>query len=286
MSALALDRTAGALTEQVRVEQIMGLPVSVRVRHHLPNTDGPAELRRVDALLRNVFGYLRRVDEVFSTWRPDSEVLRLRRGELAPAEAHHWICEIRTLCEQAVRLTGGLFCDRLTGPDGTFGWDPTGIVKGWAVERAVNHLRSAPGISFVVGAGGDIICGAGTGVDPRSPLGAPWRIGIEDPDGPGRLLGTLSVARGAVATSGTAARGAHIFDPRTGRPSTRRGSLTVTGPDLTWADVWATTCFVDPSALDRCPSALAQGSESARTAASTASLRPWRGTRCTPRLGS
>lgn len=252
----ALDR--GQVVERVWVEQVMGLPVSLRVRR-LFSDDGADATRNLDALVRNVFGYLRRVDEVFSVWRSDSELMRIRSGALDPRDAHPWLAEVRTLCEIATRSTGGLFVDQLTGPDGTSGWDPTGIVKGWAVERAVNHLRLAPELAFVIGAGGDILCDTGRGVMPRSPLWSPWTIGLENPDRPGRLWGTLPMLRGAAASSGTAARGAHIHDPRTGGPSRQRGSITVTGPNLAWADVWATVCFLDPTALSRCPSALANG---------------------------
>ncbi|WP_241259731.1 FAD:protein FMN transferase [Rhodococcus sp. KRD197] len=45
-------------------------------------------------------------------------------------------------------------------------------------------------------------------------------------------------------------RGAHIIDPRTGRGVEHPGSATVAGPDLLWADVWATATFIDPTALD------------------------------------
>jgi thiamine biosynthesis lipoprotein len=50
-----------------------------------------------------------------------------------------------------------------------------------------------------------------------------------------------------VATSGAAARGAHVVDPRTGLGIERAGSATVVGPDLLWADVWATAAWVDPA---------------------------------------
>jgi thiamine biosynthesis lipoprotein len=53
---------------------------------------------------------------------------------------------------------------------------------------------------------------------------------------------------GGLATSGNAARGAHILDPRDAQPVVREGSATVWGPTLLWADVWATALFVDPDA--------------------------------------
>jgi FAD:protein FMN transferase len=48
-----------------------------------------------------------------------------------------------------------------------------------------------------------------------------------------------------VATSGTVARGPHIWDPRTGAPAATLASVTVAGPTLTFADVLATAVFVE-----------------------------------------
>ena len=49
----------------------------------------------------------------------------------------------------------------------------------------------------------------------------------------------------AGATSGTAARGEHLYDPRTGTAATALASLTVVAPTLEAADVLATAAFVD-----------------------------------------
>jgi thiamine biosynthesis lipoprotein len=57
------------------------------------------------------------------------------------------------------------------------------------------------------------------------------------------VLDVAEVRSGAVATSGTAARGAHIRDPFTGTPATTLLAVTVTGPSLLWADVYATAAF-------------------------------------------
>jgi len=209
----------------------MGLPVSIHVRGSI---DDAAVAVGVD----QAFGHLRKVDSVLSLWRPDSDLCRTLRGELPPAEAHPWLEEVRQLCILAERRTGGLFSATATR-DGSY--DPTGLVKGWAVEGASRHLEHVPGISFCVNAGGDIVAGAGYGTAPSN-----WRIGIEDPGDRSRVAATVDLSRGGLATSGTAARGAHILDPRSGRPVEREGSATVWGPSLMWADVWATALFVDP----------------------------------------
>jgi len=212
------------------VEQVMGMPVSIHVRGAV---DAGVELAVAQA-----FGVLRRVDAVFSTWREDSDLLRVRRGELSEADAHPWLAEVTALCDEAERRTGGLFSSQATGTQP----DPTGLVKGWAVEQAGRHLQHVQGISFCVNAGGDLLADAGLGAVPSV-----WRVGVEDPRDRRRVTATVELSRGGLATSGNAARGEHIADPRSGRRVRRDGSATVWGPSLLWADVWATALFVDPA---------------------------------------
>lgn len=158
--------------------------------------------------------------------------------------------DVQHLCDKAAAATGGLFSTNLIAPDGSRGWDPTGLVKGWAVGDAADVLRDIEGITFSINAGGDIVCGLG--VDSRE-LARPWRIGIESPEHRAAIAQVVSITDGALATSGTAARGAHIVDPRTGAAVERSGSATVVGPELVWADIWATTTFIDPSMLEKHP---------------------------------
>lgn len=101
-----------------------------------------------------------------------------------------------------------------------------------------------PDVRRAINAGGDIAV-ACTRTDTPD-----WVIAIEDPRDRSRMLRSLHLRTGAVATSGTAARGAHIVDPATGRPVESLLSATVIGPELTWADVYATAAFVKgPSAV-------------------------------------
>ncbi|MEO7423138.1 MAG: FAD:protein FMN transferase, partial [Ornithinibacter sp.] len=106
------------------------------------------------------------------------------------------------------------------------------------------HLELVEEISWSIGAGGDVVVGTGGGLGPSAPT---WRVGLEDPTRPGRVADVISLRRGAVATSGAAQRGAHVVDPRTGSGIDRAGSTTIVGPDLLWADVWATAAWVDPA---------------------------------------
>jgi thiamine biosynthesis lipoprotein len=220
------------LARRAFVEQVMGMPVSIHVR-------GEPDAAAVTTAVRQAFGVLRRVDAVFSTWREDSDLMRVRRGDLDPAGAHPWLGEVELLCAEAQRRTAGLF----SASYGAAPHDPTGLVKGWAVEQAAMHLRHVPAISWCVNAGGDVLAGAGREAAPST-----WRVGVEDPRVPGVVAATIPLRVGGLATSGAAARGAHVVDPRTGTPVAREGSATVWGPTLLWADVWATALFVDPLA--------------------------------------
>lgn len=214
------------------VEQIMGLPVSVHVRGE------GARGADVAAAVERVFAELREVDALFSTYRPDSEVSRIDAGTLAPADAGPLLHEVFALSVIARERTGGLFDVHLPSAGGRRRYDPSGLVKGWAADRAARHLVALDDLDFCLNAGGDVVMGCGR------PDAEPWRAGIEDPREGGTLLGVLERRDGAVATSGTAARGAHLVDPRDGSSPHALLSVTVVGPSLTWADVLATAAFV------------------------------------------
>jgi thiamine biosynthesis lipoprotein len=111
-------------------------------------------------------------------------------------------------------------------------------VKGWAVQRAAATFEALEETDFCLSAGGDMVCRTQSAGSPG------WRIGIEDPREPGRVVAVVPVRDGAVATSGTAHRGAHIEDPRTGVTPDALASVTVVGDDLTWVDIEATAAFV------------------------------------------
>ena len=213
------------------VEHVMGLPVSLALRGR--HTDDDAAREAWTAAME----VLRDADRLFSTYRADSAVSRLDRGEIAledcPAEVH----EVLALGEEARLASGGAFDVRRTGPDGRSHLDPSGVVKGWAVQRAAAALASLEDTDACLSAGGDMVCRV---ADPARPE---WRIGIEDPRDPQRVVAVVPVRNGAVATSGLAHRGAHVVDARTGRVPDEVLSVTVVADDLTWADIDATAAF-------------------------------------------
>ena len=213
-----------------RAEQVMGMPVSLAIR-------GPAGPAAVDAAWAAVLTELHGVDRVFSRYRTDSVVSRLGRGELALADCPPEVAEVLALAAQAEQDSGGAFRVHRPGPDGVVRLDADGVVKGWAVQRAARHLAALPDTDFSLSAGGDMVCST---ADPASP---PWRVGIEDPHDPRRVLAVVPVTNGAVATSGAAHRGEHVVDARSGRPPAGVASVTVIADDLTWADIDATAAY-------------------------------------------
>ncbi|MFG3320258.1 FAD:protein FMN transferase [Streptomyces sp. NPDC048171] len=190
----------------------------------------------VRAALDEAVAGLHRADEVFSTYRDDSEISRLARDEVTVGACAPEVAEVLELAAEAERVSDGWFSTRYRGR-----LDPTGIVKGWAVERAARRIAAAGATGVSLNGGGDVQL-LGT---PGS--GRPWRVGVSDPLRPGGLAAVVSAAGAAelaVATSGSAERGAHVVDPRTGRSAvTDLLSVTVVAPRLTWADCWATAAF-------------------------------------------
>jgi thiamine biosynthesis lipoprotein len=213
------------------VEHVMGMPISLALRgRHTDDAEARGAWAEAMAVLTDV-------DRIFSTYRADSQISRLGRGEIALDDCPPEVAEVLALGAVAERDSGGAFTVRLPGPDGQEVLDPSGVVKGWAVERAAEPLWRLPDTDFCLSAGGDMTCRT---VGPDSP---PWRIGVEDPADLRRLIAIVPVFTGAVATSGTAHRGQHVVDGRTGRPPTGVASVTVVAGSLTWADIDATAAF-------------------------------------------
>ncbi len=207
-----------------RVEQIMGMPIAIDVRD--PLVDPVA----VEA----AFAWLRLVDETFSTYRDDSEISRLNRGALAEADASPDVQEVLLRCEQLREETGGYFDARAPMPGAI---DPSGLVKGWSVDRAARILDAAGARNYHLNAGGDIR------VRGCPEPGRPWRVGIQHPLVADRVAAVVEANDLAIATSGEYERGKHIVNPRTGRPPDGVLSVTVVGPDLGTADAYATAAF-------------------------------------------
>ena len=208
----------------VHVEQCMGTVFSVDVRDPGQWADAIAD----------AVAWLHRVDAVFSTYEDGSDISRIRRGELTVEEADPDVARVLDLCEVVEAETEGYFTAYWDGPV-----DPTGLVKGWAIEQASRILTAYGSRNHAVNGGGDVQLAG----EPAP--GEPWRVGISDPLDRTRLL-TVVTSRGrdfAVATSGVAERGDHIVNPVTGERAGELAGVTVVGRSLTRVDAYATAAF-------------------------------------------
>ena len=209
----------------------MGMPISLALRGR------HADDRRGEAAWARALATLHEADRVFSTYRPDSHVCRLDRGEVTVADCPPEVGEVLALGELARVQSGGAFDVRRPDAAGRAVLDPSGVVKGWAVQGAAHAFDALADTDFCLSAGGDMTCRT------ADPAGRPWRIGIEDPADPRRILAVVPVFSGAVATSGTAHRGRHLVDARTGLPPVGVAAVTVIAGSLTWADIDATAAY-------------------------------------------
>lgn len=206
-----------------RVEHIMGLPIVVDIRD-----DDEA-----GAALEELFDWLRSVDATFSTFKEDSEISRINSGRLRPEGAQPQVRRVLERCEGLHQETDGYFDMRT--PAGSI--DPSGLVKGWAIDRAAAILDDAGFHNYAVSAGGDMrVLG-------RAVPDLAWRVGIQHPLDRRQVAAVIETTDLAIATSGAYARGDHVWDPHSGRAPVGILSVTVVGPELAIADAYATAAF-------------------------------------------
>jgi FAD:protein FMN transferase len=204
-----------------RVEHVMGTTFVVDVRDEAPA-----------GVVDRVFSWFRFVDELFSTYRYDSEISRIGRGELAREAAREDVRAVLTECELLRTETDGYFDARAGGR-----LDPSGLVKGWSVDRAGAMLEEEGVFDYAIYAGGDLL------VRGRPGSGEPWHVGVRHPGDGTRIVAVIAAEDLAIATSAAYARGCHILDPVSGRPAEGTRAVTVTGPSLATADAFATAAF-------------------------------------------
>ena len=183
---------------------------------------------------------LRAMDDAFSPYRPGSLVSLVRRGELAPSAYPPPLVEVVGRCRAMSAATDGWF-DAWGQPGG---FDPSGLVKGWATDRAAALVHAEGVDDFAINAGGDVL------VRGSAPGGGPWRVGIRDPGDAHAVVLVLELTDAAVATSGSYERGVHIVAPPGRSTGAALASATVVGPELATADAYATALYAaGPPAL-------------------------------------
>lgn len=185
-------------------------------------------------LVARVFDYFDDVDRRFSTYRSDSEISAINRGDIPVRDWSGQMIDVMRIAEQTRRETAGYF--DIHRPDGAL--DPSGIVKGWAVRNAAEIVRQADVGDFFIEAGGDIqSCG-------RNASGRDWSVGIRSPFHTDEIVKVVYPHGHGVATSGTYARGQHIYNPHAAHELISDiVSLTVIGSDVLEADRFATAAF-------------------------------------------
>jgi thiamine biosynthesis lipoprotein len=195
------------------VERLLGIPISIHI------TDPAAHRHAIDA----VFALLQTVDMIFSADRPQSAISRLNRGEVTAAHCRRLVGEIMALCDAARHRTDGYFDAAVRGRGGRPVFDPSVLVKGWAVERAALLLDELGVREYCLSAGANVVVRA------TAPGAPAWWVEVEDPAVPSRVLAILPLLTGGVATAS--------------RPHTALRAVTVVGPSLMWADVYATAAL-------------------------------------------
>jgi len=204
------------LDKHVHVEDVMGTAVTFDVRSERPEREAIAA----------AVAWLHDVDAEFSTYRPQSAVSRLGRGDLAIADASEQLRWVLRRCDRLREETGGFFDAYATGR-----LDPSALVKGWAVQRAADGLQAAGVERFCINAGGDVVARGR------------WRVGIRHPLEAHAIAAVVEAEDLAVATSALYERGGHVVNPASGRAPEGVLSVTVAGPDLGLADAYATAAL-------------------------------------------
>jgi thiamine biosynthesis lipoprotein len=190
------------------------------------------ELERISYKDSIVFLHL--VDQLFSTYLPDSQVSRLRRGEIAIDEADQLVQQVWQACLAIKEISDGAF-DPWAVPGG---FDPSGYVKGWAADLVSEQLIMQGAKHIQVNAGGDISVRGGKDAN------TPWKLAVAHPSIKGEISKLYSITTGAIATSGSAERGDHIIDPQSKTIAVGARSATVIGPDAGISDALATALVV------------------------------------------
>lgn len=182
--------------------------------------------------LELAFAEFQLLDRIFSPFRPDSQVSRINRGELSIDDAGEEVSSAIGIGRMYERATQGYFSAWLNGR-----FDPSGLIKSWAIDRACSILELAGAHSYFVDGGGDVLARGGNG------SGEPWRIGIRHPVERSKFVRIVTGVDLAVATSGTYEKGLHVINPHTGQPASELVSVTVVGADILTADVYATAAL-------------------------------------------
>lgn len=202
---------------------IMGMPITVEI----------ADKKVSGNIFQKVFVYFRQIDKQFSPFKKTSEVSLVSAGKILPKDYSTPMKEVVALAEKTKVQTGGFFDVWHNGK-----FNPSGIVKGWAILNATDLIAKAGFANFYVEAGGDV---EARGLNGK---GEKWQVGIRNPFAIREIVKTLDISNLGMATSGTYFRGRHIYNPFDPQKKLDEVvSLTVIGKNILEADRFATACF-------------------------------------------
>ncbi len=206
-----------------QTQLLMGMPIIVDI----------VDKNATEADIDKVFDYFTYVDETFSTYKKTSEISQINKGKLSQKGYSSDMQKVLQLCEQTKKDTKGYFN---ISHDGKL--DPSGLVKGWAIQNAAELLKRRGLQNFYIDAGGDIQ------VAGRNSKNQTWKVGIRNPFNMEEIVKVLHIHNRGVATSGTYIRGQHVYNPlNQTKKLTEIVSLTVVGPNIYEADRFATAAF-------------------------------------------
>jgi FAD:protein FMN transferase len=209
--------------EHIRTD-IMGMPIRIVIARDEVD----------EGIFTEAFTRLEEIDERFSTYKETSEISRINRGEVLEGQWSADMKDVFALAEKTKKETDGFFDIRT--PEGTI--DPSGVVKGWAIQTVFGSLLTKGEVNILVDIAGDV---ATHGVNEN---GEDWAIGIKNPFNTEEIVKIVYPKGRGVATSGQYERGAHIYNPISKEEaSSTLESVTVVAPTILEADLLATATF-------------------------------------------
>ena len=239
MALLAKLKRASARSWSFHHEQILGTSLALRFRASSQSVARQAE--------QVALAEIQRLEKLFSSYNPDSELRRWQGTATLSPE----LSELLLACERWTEKTGGAFHPGVTAglaplwqheSDGRFtrlsefSFTLNAIAKGEIVDRVCAAVLACSESLFevIVNIGGDLCV--------RGERSVEATVAGEAENSP--HLSRVWLCNQALATSGSARRGLHLHDPRTGQPVTHIASASVIAPSARVADVLATAFCV------------------------------------------
>ncbi len=205
-----------------QIKIVMGMPIIVEVvDKFVVKTD-----------LEEIFSFFKYIDQKFSTYKATSEISLINKGQIKKSQFSSEMKKVFELSAKTKEQTNGFFDIKKDDK-----YDPSGLVKGWAIWRAVKLLNKKGFKNFYINCGGDIQSFG------KNSLSQPWRVGISNPFNTKEIVKVINPQDKGVATSGNYERGDHIYNPKAEGTWSDIVSLTVIGPNIYEADRFATAAF-------------------------------------------